>query len=231
MKLYKLTDQKMRTHKGLRWELGRWYEMNGEDDSGWLYFYTNPLLAVLLNPIHADFKNPKLFEAEGEIGKRNYNIRVGCKCGRIVKEIKLPKITTAQRVRWAILCSLEVYDQPEYRRWAANWLSGEDRTTTAAEAALTAAAAEAALTAAAEAAAKAAAWMARAAKVEAEAAARAAKAAEAAVKAAEAAAWAGWAAKAEAAEAAAEAAEAVAWAGARIPLVKLAEQAIRDEVV
>jgi len=232
MKLYKLTDQKMRTYNDFQWELGRWYETSGEGDlcgPGWLHFHTNPLLAVLFNSIHADFKNPRLFEAEGEIGKRNYNIKVGCKRGRVVKEIELPEITTAQRVRWAILCSLEACDQPEYKRWAADWLSEKDRTVAAAWAVdwlsgkdRTAAAACAAAAArtvevplvAAAAEARTAVWAAEAAAWATAAAARAAA----------------WTAKvARTAEAAAWAAEAARTA-ARIPLVRLAKQAIREEV-
>jgi len=168
--------------------------------------------------------DPRLFEAEGETGKRNGDLKVGCKCGRIVKEIKLPKITTAQRVRWAILCSLEVYDQPEYRRWAADWLLGKNRTAEAAwPVAWATEAAEAAWTA------EAAAWAATEAAEE--AAWAAARATEAAVAmAAEEVKAAAWAARAVEAARAARAVEVAARAG-RIPLVELAERAIRDEVV
>jgi hypothetical protein len=37
---------------------------------GWLHAYESPLVAAFMNPIHADFRKPRLFEAEGKIGNR-----------------------------------------------------------------------------------------------------------------------------------------------------------------
>ena len=44
-----------------------------------------------------------------------------------------------QKVAFGILCSLEVCQSPEYRRWAEDWLSGTDRSARAARAAWAAA--------------------------------------------------------------------------------------------
>jgi hypothetical protein len=161
---------------------------------GWIHAYEHPLVAVLMNPIHADFKSPRLWEAEGEIAIRD-GLKCGCATLTTVREIPLPAVTTEMRVRFGILCAKEVCTCFSWNAWADRWLSGEDRS-------------EAATGAAAEAAQAASAWAAAAA----EAAAGAGKAAAWAAQAAEAAA--AWAAQAaEAAEAqAAEAAEAAAWA-------------------
>ena len=62
MKLYKLTDEKMQTYNGFQWVLGETHETNGEGNlcgPGWLHAYTDPLLAILLNPIHANISNPE----------------------------------------------------------------------------------------------------------------------------------------------------------------------------
>ena len=170
---------------------------------GWIHAYEHPLIAVLMNPIHGDFKNPRLWEAEGEIGLRDGQLKCGCATLMTIREIPLPEITTEMRVRFAIMCVKEAStaDAAEVRKawdaWADRWLSGEDRTQAAADTAWTAAraAAKAAVWAAETRAAKAAAaWMAAWA-----AAARAAtEAAWAAAAAAEAtAAWmAAWAAEA-----------------------------------
>src|SRR5205823_448610 len=69
-----------------------------------------------------------------------------------VKKIALPVVTTEQKVRFAILCALEVYKEPSFVAWAADWMSGKDRIQRAAEAAAEAAEAEAAEAAEAEAA-------------------------------------------------------------------------------
>ena len=102
----------------------------------------------------------------------------------LIEEIPVPAISTAQRVRFAILCAMKVYQDPGFVQWGENWLSGKDRSAEAAEAAE--AAAEAARAAEA---AEAAAWAVRAAE--------AAGAAEAAAWAVRAAAWAVRAAEAE----------------------------------
>ena len=64
---YKLTDSKMRTFNGFQWELEKWYKKTRERDlcsPDWLHFYSNPLVGLFLNPIHANIKNPRLFRAE-----------------------------------------------------------------------------------------------------------------------------------------------------------------------
>ncbi len=207
MILYKLTDQKMRTYNGFQWELGRWYETSGEGGlcgPGWLHTYTHPLLAVLFNSIHAGIDNPRLFECEGDVGREDRGLKVGCTWLMLLKELSVPKITLIQRVTFGILCSLKVYREESYIRWAEAWLSGEDRSK-----AMAVAAAEAARGswAAEEAAEAAVAMVAEEAKAAAKAAAMAARAATVAV--------------------ATEAARAA--RAERIPLVELAERAIREE--
>lgn len=167
MKLYKLTDQDGYTRRGksgeTQWSEGFTLETNGEGDlcgPGWVHAYTDPLLAVFLNPIHADIKFPLLWECEGEIGKSDRGLKVGCKKLTTIRKLPLPDVTTEQRVRFGILCALEVCEEPQFMTWAGRWLAGTDRTK--------AAAAEAEAAAWAEEAARAAAWSA-------EEAARAAK--------------------------------------------------------
>ena len=191
--LYKLTDQAHRTRAGhdneTLWGVGVEHSAKGDAEQdlcsdGWLHAYTDPLLAVFLNPIHADINNPVLWEAEGEVGKSD-GCKVGCRTLRTVRIIPLPKVTTEQRVKFAILCAKQVCKDEKWNAWADAWLSGEDRSSKAAEAAEAAGAAADAAYAAAYAAARAAraaAW--RAAARAAEAAADAADAADAAADAA-----------------------------------------------
>ena len=212
-KLYKLTDRDGQTWGGTQWGPGVSHSGTGEGElcgPGWIHAYEHPLIAVLLNPIHANFQNPRLWEAEGEIAIRDGQLKCGCKTLTTVREIPLPAITMEMRVRFAILCAKEVCAYPAWNAWADRWLSGGDRS-------------EAAAGAAAEAA-----WAAEAAAWVAEAAVWAAwAAAEAAAWAAEAAAWAArvaWAA-ARAAEAAARAAAARAEVGHGIDIFEIAENA------
>ena len=192
--IYKLTDQAMQTHRGYQWTLGEPRQTSGGGDlcsRGWLHAYTDPLLAVLLNPIHANFSDPRLFKGTGTRECREDNgLKVGYTSIVLTEEMPLPEVTLEQRVRFAILCALEVCTEPAFVTWTNGWLDGSDRTLkTAAEAAAARAAA----------AATAAAWAAEAA---------AARAAEAAAAAATAAATAAAAAAEDAAAAAAAAAAA-----------------------
>jgi hypothetical protein len=178
IKLYKLTDKDGQTRGGMQWGPGVSHSGTGEGELcgwGWIHAYEHPLIAVLMNPIHAKFKNPRLWEAEGEIAIRDGQIKCGCKTLTVIREIPLPAITTEMRVRFAILCAKEVCADLSWNAWADRWLSGEDRS------------AEAAWAWAAAAWAARAARAARAAEAAAAAAARSAYAAEAAAAAARAA--------------------------------------------
>ena len=134
-KLYKLTNQDFTTRDGCLWGEGVTVETSGAGDGcgpGWTHWYLSPELAVLLNPIHADIKDPVLWEGEGEIGARDYQLKVGTTRGTTLRRIPLPECSTEQRVEFAIRCALAVNKEPKFVKWAGAWLSGADRTTAAA---------------------------------------------------------------------------------------------------
>lgn len=238
-KLYKITNEKDQTYNNCQWGEGVTIKTSGQGgmcEEGFTHWYRDPRLAVLFNPIHGDFdlETAHLWEGEGEIIKDD-GLKVGCAKATTIKQIDFPVITTEQKVKFAILCALEVYNEEKFVRWAHKWLDGTDRAAETAEAAVEWVA-EAAEEWVAEVAARA---VAKAAEV----AARAARAAEATVWAAKAAiralirvadaAETAEAAKAairaaEAAEAAAKAAEIAAWAAeAAVVAAWAAKTAIR----
>ena len=144
MKIYKLTNQQLQTYNGFQWELGvaaPELPAGGElCSANYYHAYTSPLLAVFLNPIHANIAEPRLFEAEGFGESADDNgLKVGYKSMVLVKELELPAVTLTNHIAFGILCSLEVYKEPAFVTWAENWLNGTDRTIEAAgEAAWTA---------------------------------------------------------------------------------------------
>jgi hypothetical protein len=146
MKCYKLTDENMQTWNNTKWVLGEWHEPYYRDatanlcSGAWLHGYLDPVLAVLLNPIHADFNTPRLFEAEakGEI-KYDGQLKFGCQKMRIVKELALPKIPLVKRVEFAIKLALKIYKNKDFVKWANNWLNDSDRSAESANAAYDAA--------------------------------------------------------------------------------------------
>lgn len=140
---YKLTTHGGRTRVGYdnetQWGENVTHTTSGEGElggPGWLHYYTHPLLAVLLNSIHAEIVDPALWEchAAGKI-KEDRGLKCGCTSLTTLRRIPLPVVTTAQRVRFAILCARQVHRNKDWLKWADKWLSGEDRSGVAARAA------------------------------------------------------------------------------------------------
>ena len=134
MILYKLTDENGYTRAGesnaCLWGENVSHSGTGKGmlcTEGWIHAYTSPLLAVLLNPIHADIENPRLWEAQGVVEKSDKGLKVGCKTLTTIREIPLPEISSNQRIAFAILCTKEVCQDKKWNLWADKWLSGEGR--------------------------------------------------------------------------------------------------------
>lgn len=164
--VYKLTDQDMRTHGGCRWALGEWRETDGSGElcsKGWLHWYHDQLLAVMLNPVHVKFAQPRLFEAEADGTLRDdRGLKGGSTRLRLTRELPVPAVTRTQHIAFGVLCAQAVTGDriPAWSAWADRWLSGEDRTAAEAWAAAVAWAARAAPESAESA--ESAAWAARA---------------------------------------------------------------------
>jgi len=142
---YKLTTQGIKTREGevneTRWEVGKWVEATGDIKRGlcseaYVHWYAHPLLAVLLNPIHAGIENPRLWEVETDgDSATDGQLKGGSRRVRLTKEIPVPNITLEQCVRFAILCAKRVCVDKQWNKWANGWLSGANRTADAAGAA------------------------------------------------------------------------------------------------
>jgi enoyl-CoA hydratase/carnithine racemase len=139
MKLYKLTDENGQTYGGTQWGEGIEYSSPGTGElcsSGWIHAYTDPLLAVLFNPIHAQFSHPQLWECEGAgMTKDDRGMKLGVQTLKTLRRIDIPYVSVTQRVAFGILCSLEVCKDIAYVSWANAWLSGKERSREAAGAA------------------------------------------------------------------------------------------------
>ena len=112
MKLYKLTDKNGKTragkHNECQWAEGVTHSGTGDGElcgPGYIHAYEDPLLAVFLNPIHANFSKPRMFECEGEIALRDGQLKCGCVSLTAVREIPCPTVTTEQRVKFASYCA------------------------------------------------------------------------------------------------------------------------------
>ena len=186
--LYKLTDENgnsglsiwaVKTH----WSEGITHEIDKNlqspnaflCSSSFIHCYEHPLIAVFMNSRHGNFKSPILWKCKGKIEKKDGQLKCGTFSLTTIKKLPLPVLSTTQRVKIAIYCSLTQKQSEKYKKWAMNWLNGKDRTYYAAATAADAAAAYAA---------DAADYAARAAAAAAAADAAAAAAADAAIAAA-----------------------------------------------
>ena len=207
-----------------KWEIGKPITLSKEGvqmcTDQVFHCYNHPALAIIFNPIHANIKNPKLFEIEVDKIVATDGLKFASKSQTLIKELPLPQIELIQKIEFAIRVAKLVYKDEQWNIWADAWLNKENCSWDSANAACSwgsanAAAANydayAAACAATRAAADAARAAARAASAAAYAAADAARAASAAASAADAARAAARAASA-AAYAAADAARAAAYA-------------------
>ena len=141
-KVYKLTTQDWYTRKGesnqCLWGPGVTHSGTGKGDlcgPGYIHAYLSPLLAVLLSPIHANIRNPVLWECETEIVKSDNGLKVGGISLTTIGTVSLPSVTKDQRIAFAIYCAKSVCKDQTFNRWADDWLSGKDRSASAAWAA------------------------------------------------------------------------------------------------
>lgn len=136
MKVYKLTDANDCTRNDTQWGEGVTHTAKSDRlrlcTDGWIHWYTDPVLAILMNPIHTDFYSPHMWEAEASGIVLLEPLKGGSKTLTTIKQIPVPTITVAQRVAFGILCALEVYKNNGFKTWATQWLSGVDRSVDAA---------------------------------------------------------------------------------------------------
>ena len=142
---YKLTTQDRKTHGSYALpEAGEWYYPANRTDAPEpcsdtvLHHYADPLLAVLFNPIHGNYAQPRLFEIEIDEEIGTDGLKGWCRAQRIVREMPLPTITTEQLIAFVIYCAEPYCTNPNWIRWATNWMNGADRTAESARTARTA---------------------------------------------------------------------------------------------
>lgn len=141
---YKLTNHNGQTRGPTQWGENITHKAVGSSDrlctESWIHFYRDPILAVLVNPIHARFSNPRLWEGfvpEGE--ELHEPLKSGSRIFTTTREITLPRITRTQRTIFGILCAKVMYHDPAWNTWADNYISGKDRSIASAAAARAAA--------------------------------------------------------------------------------------------
>jgi len=144
MILYKFTFQNDKAYNGRQWGECVTHEVDGQGEiysEHWIYTYRDPLLGSFFHSV-AYLKSAHLWKGKGEIDIDD-GLYVGCSTFTTLERLEMPPITLEQRVRFAILVSLEVYIEPTYVAWAKIWLSNKDHSLAMTKKAWTAAAARA----------------------------------------------------------------------------------------
>jgi hypothetical protein len=138
--VYKITDKNSRTRPGMsnetQWGASVTHTAPGGGEmcsANWLHAYAHPMLAVLLNPAHGSFDaaTMKLWKCRAIVGIRKAN-KLGCTELTTVEEIEIPVFTTNQKVAFALLVAKSVYKDKGFRTFATKWLTGKDRSESAA---------------------------------------------------------------------------------------------------
>ena len=128
---YKLTDKNGRTHGGCQWGEGVEHKAKGKGvklcSSAVIHCYSSPELAVFANPVHANFdlQTAQLWEFEVDRIVSRDTLKLGCKLGKTIRRIRMPKMSIDQRVEVAIRCALLAKQDPTFVSWANKWLSKE----------------------------------------------------------------------------------------------------------
>ena len=134
---YKLTRADRTTYGGCTWGEGVKHTASGEGplcSAGWIHYYSSPLLAEFLDSIHGNYgKDALLWEVEAS-GRflDDCGLKMGATELTTLRIVERHHVTTEQRVRFEILCVLEVYTEGSFVSWAYDWLSGKDRSGAAA---------------------------------------------------------------------------------------------------
>lgn len=84
----------------------------------------SPLVAIMLNPWHAQLEGPKMLEMQfttEEDNARDPIFRI------TLREVGMPATTTDQKIIFALMVIVEVYQNELFNQWAQKWISGTDR--------------------------------------------------------------------------------------------------------
>jgi len=136
--LYKLTDCNRYTRDDTRWGEFITHSVPKQNKGVKLctnqviHAYEHPVVAVLMNPVHADLMGPRLWVAKGKIVNRDGDLKCGVKKLITLQQIPLPTLTQTEQLEIVVRCVLARYRKKSLVTWARSWLDGTDRSQKAA---------------------------------------------------------------------------------------------------
>lgn len=123
---YALTTQEIKGRGGFQWKIG---EFPDDVPTTALVCFPSALTAVFMNPLCGDIDNPRLWECEWEQEYHAAAWKHSAPRMHLLHEVDPPVITAEQRVTVAINLAFALdVKSGSWRLWAADWITGEDRT-------------------------------------------------------------------------------------------------------
>lgn len=123
--MYKLVDPSLMTHNNYQWTIGEWrMETNGLDiGPGSLHCYKDALVGYFVNPAAGRIQDARLFKCEA-IDPIDHGYKITCRGLKLTEELLPPRIDQEHRIRLALMISLEVCGNAQWRAWADSVLNG-----------------------------------------------------------------------------------------------------------
>ncbi|MEE8388535.1 MAG: hypothetical protein V3R65_08160 [Acidiferrobacterales bacterium] len=84
----------------------------------------SPLVAIMLNPWHAQLDKPKMLEMLFTTAAADTSTPT---ISMDVREVDVPETTTDQKIIFALMVISEVYGNEQFDQWAEKWINGSDR--------------------------------------------------------------------------------------------------------
>lgn len=140
---YKLTDTSYKTRASypncLTWGENVTHTVAGSNpdlcSDSWIHFYVHPFLASIMNIRHANIKQPVLWECLVDGQVKHELLKSGCKQLTTIRVVQMPEYSLTSKIAFAILIVKQICKNPQWNKWADDWLSGVDRSKNAAYAA------------------------------------------------------------------------------------------------
>jgi hypothetical protein len=136
MQYIKLVRDDYTTKNGYKYEIGKRHRATGERGQGlcsdeYLHCYESLEQAAVMAPAHVGDDYTKALLVEGRAAESD-GTKVGLRQLMVIREVEPLELSTEQRVAIAIVCVSRVCADPGWTQWAANLLSGRDRSHSAA---------------------------------------------------------------------------------------------------
>lgn len=129
--VYKFTTTDDESYGGMAWGVGVTNTATGDDtqdlcSDGWIHAYASKRLALFMNPGHGNYwPTFHMWSCTGTVGKTKQQTKLGLR--ELTTDVEVdpnPLPTYAQKIKFAIYATRQVYSDGVWKTWAYNYTSG-----------------------------------------------------------------------------------------------------------